>query len=187
MLKQYPKRAKLQDGTEVVLRLMVKDDERALFEFFQKVPKEDRLFLRDDVSDPQTARAWAKGLNYDRILPLVALVDGKVVGDATLHRRHHGWAQHLGKMRLVVLPEYRQKGLGTLLVAELIEIAKGLELERVVVELMGTQRAALFALRHLGFERAAVLYQHVKDQAGRPQDLVIMVKDLVETPDLVSF
>lgn len=187
MLKQYPKRAKLQDGTEVILRLMVKDDERALFEFFQRVSKEDRLFLRENVADPKTVRAWAEGLNYDRVLPLLALINGHVIGDATLHQRHHGWTQHVGRIRLVVAPSHRQKGLGTLLVAELIEIAKGLNLERLVVELMGTQHAALLALRHLGFEREAVLYQHVKDQAGRPQDLVIMGKDLVETPEVISF
>jgi ribosomal protein S18 acetylase RimI-like enzyme len=90
-------------------------------------------------------------------------------------------------MRLVVDPQYRQKGLGTLLVTELLEIGKGLKLERLVAEMLGTQQAALSAFRHLGFERAAVLYQHVKDQAGRPQDLVIMVNDLVETPEVVSF
>lgn len=187
MFDEYPKWAKLQDGTEVVLRLMVKEDEHPLFQFFQRVPKEDRLFLRDDVSHPATVRAWADGLNYDRVLPLLALINGKVVGDATLHRRHHDWTRHVGRLRLVVDPQYRQKGLGTLLVTELMEIGKRLKLERLIVELMGTQHAALLALRHLSFERVAVLHQHVKDQAGRPQDLVIMVKDLVETPEIVSF
>jgi RimJ/RimL family protein N-acetyltransferase len=187
MFKQYPKHAKLQDGTEVTLRLMVKEDERALLEFFRRVPREDRLFLRDDVSDPTTIRAWAEGLNYDQVLPLLALIDGRVVGDATVHRGKHSWTRHVGRMRLVVDPEYRQKGMGTVLVTELVEIGKGLKLERLVAEMLGTQQAALSAFRHLGFERVAVLYQHVKDQAGRPQDLVIMVNDLVETPDIVSF
>ena len=187
MFKQYPRSAKLQDGTEVTLRMMVKDDERSLCEFFQRVPKEDRLFLRDDVSNPATIRAWAAELNFDRVLPLLALADGKVVGDATLHRRQHDWTRHVGRMRLVVDPQYRQKGLGTLLVKELVEIGKGLKLERLVAEVMGTQQAALSAFRHLGFERVAVLYQHVKDQAGRAQDLVIMINDLVAMPEIVSF
>jgi len=187
MLKQYPKREKLRNGTEVVLRLMIKEDQRALFEFFQRVPQEDRLFFRDDVSDPATIRAWVDGLNYDRVLPVLALSDGKVIGDGTLHRRERGWAQHVGTVRLVIDPDYREKGLGTLLIRELVEIAKGLKLERLVVELMGTQQAALSAFRHLGFERVAVLHQHVKDQRGRPQDLVIMIRDLMETPETVSF
>ena len=57
---------------------MVKEDQRALFQFFQRVPKEDRLFLRDDVSSPKTIQAWVDGLNYNRVLPLLALVDGKI-------------------------------------------------------------------------------------------------------------
>jgi ribosomal protein S18 acetylase RimI-like enzyme len=93
----------------------------------------------------------------------------------------------LGKARLVIDPQYRQKGLGSLLVKELIEIGKGLKLERLVVELTGGQQAALVAFRHLGFERAAVLYRHVKDRAGRPQDLVILIRDLEEEPEPISF
>ncbi|MFQ5840699.1 MAG: GNAT family N-acetyltransferase [Candidatus Methylomirabilales bacterium] len=187
MVKHYPKHEKLRDGTEVVVRLMVKEDQRALFEFFHKVPREDRLFLREDVSDPATIRAWVDGLNYDRVLPLLALIDGKVVGDGTLHRRAGGWTRHVGRVRLVIDPDYRGKGLGTLLIGELLEIGKGLQLERLVVELMGTQQAALLAFRHFGFERVAVLHRHLKDQAGRPQDLVIMIHDLMEIPEAVSF
>jgi RimJ/RimL family protein N-acetyltransferase len=187
MIRRYPRRARLQDGTPVTLRLMVKKDERALYEFFQRVPKEDRLFLRDDVSKLATIRGWVEELDYERVLPLLALTDGKVIGDATLHRRPLGWTRHLGKVRIVIDPAYRQKGLGSLLISELIEIGKGLKLERLVVELMGTQASALAAFRRLGFERAAVLHRHVKDRAGRPQDLVIMVHDLEEEPEPVSF
>ena len=187
MFKRYPKRARLGDRTQVTLRLMVKKDQEALYEFFQRVPKEDRLFLRSDVSKRATIQSWADELNYERILPLLALVDGRVVGDATLHRRPMGWTNHLGKVRLVIDPDYRQKGLGSLLIRELIEIGKGVKLERLVVELMGSQRAALAAFRHLGFERGAVLYRHVRDRAGRPQDLVILIHDLEEMPEPVSF
>jgi hypothetical protein len=34
MVKHYPKHEKLRDGTEVVVRLMVKEDQGALSEFF---------------------------------------------------------------------------------------------------------------------------------------------------------
>ena len=187
MFKRYPKRAKLEDRTQVSLRLMVKKDQQALYEFFQRVPREDRLFLRDDVSKPATIQSWVDDLDYSRILPLLALADGRVVGDATLHRRALGWTRHLGKVRVVTDPAYRQKGLGSLLIRELIEIGRGLRLERLVVELMGSQHAALAAFRRLGFERAAVLYHHVKDRAGRPQDLVILIHDLEEEPEPISF
>jgi L-amino acid N-acyltransferase YncA len=187
MIERYPKRTKLQDGTPVTLRPMVKKDERALYEFFQRVPKDDRLFLREDVSKLATIQAWVEELDYERVLPLLALADGEVVGDATLHRRPLGWTRHLGKVRIVIDPDYRQKGLGSLLIKGLIEIAKGLKLERLVVELMGSQAAALSAFRRLGFERAAVLHRHVRDRAGRPQDLVIMIHDLEDDPEPIPF
>jgi ribosomal protein S18 acetylase RimI-like enzyme len=165
----------------------VKKDERALFDFFQRVPREDRLFLKEDVSKLSTIRSWVDALDYERILPLLALTDGSVIGDGTLHRRPLGWTRHLGKIRMVIDPEYRRKGLGSLLIQELIEIGRGLKLERLVMELMSSQHAALEAFRRFGFERAAVLPRHVKDRAGRPQDLVFMIYDLEGEPELLAF
>jgi ribosomal protein S18 acetylase RimI-like enzyme len=187
MFKRYPRRTKLLDGTPVTLRPMVKKDERALYDFFQRVPREDRLFLRDDVSKLSTIRAWVDELDYERVLPLLAVADGAVIGDATLHRRPLGWTRHLAKIRIVIDPGFRRKGLGSLLIQELIEVGRGLKLERLVMELMGSQQAALEAFRRFGFERAAVLSRHVKDRAGRPQDLVFMIYDLEGEPELLAF
>lgn len=186
MFEGYPKLAKLTDKTAVTLRLMAKKDQQALVEFFQRIPEEDRVFFRDDVSKPGTVLSWIEELDYERVLPLLALVEGRVVGDATLHRQPIGWTHHLGKVRLTIDPQLRRKGLGGLLIEELIRIGKGLKLERLVVELMGSQRPALTVFRRMGFEQAAVLHRHVKDRVGRPQDLVIMIHDLGDAPEPVS-
>lgn len=187
MFGGYPKLAKLIDGMDVTLRLMGKSDQQILYEFFQRVPEDERVFFREDVSKPGTVLSWVEELDYERVLPLLALVEGRVVGDGTLHRQPVGWTHHLATLRLVIDPQCRQKGLGSLLIKELMQIGKSLKLERLVVELMGSQQPALAAFRHLGFDRAAVLHRHVKDRAGRPQDLVIMIHDLEEAPGPVSF
>lgn len=180
MFEGYPKLAKLTDQTVVTLRLMTKNDQQILVDFFQRIPEDDRIFFRDDISKSCTVLSWIEELDCERVLPLLALVDGRVVGDATLHRQPIGWTHHLGRVRLTIDPQFRRKGLGGLLIGELIRIGKGLKLERLVVELMGGQRPALTALRRIGFEQAAVLPRHVKDRLGRPQDLVIMIHDLGE-------
>lgn len=182
MFEGYPKLAKLADKTVVTLRLMVRKDQQALVEFFQRIPEEDRVCFREDVSKPGTVVAWIEELDYERVLPLLALMDGRVVGDATLHRQPIGWTHHLAGVRLTIDPQLRRKGLGSLLIKELIRIGKDLKLERLVVELMGSQRPALAAFRAMGFEQVAVLSRHVKDRIGRSQDLVIMIHDLSDTP-----
>jgi len=182
MVSGYPKTVRLQSGPAVTIRPMVKEDGDRLYTFFARVPREDRLFLRDDVSRRDVIDAWARELDYDKVLPLLAEAGEKIVGDATLHRRPGGWTSHVGKIRIVIDKDYRGKGLGTALLEELIAVAKKVGLELLVAEVMANQTAALATFKSLGFEKEAVLYNHVKDQAGKPHNLVVMIKNLLAEP-----
>ncbi len=41
-------------------------------------------------------RDWCKNLDYGRNLPVVGLLNGKIVGVATLHQQLGGWKRHIG-------------------------------------------------------------------------------------------
>jgi GNAT superfamily N-acetyltransferase len=166
---------------------MVKEDADKLYAFFSRVPREDRLFLRDDVSIRDVIDSWTQELDYRKVLPLVAEVGGNIVGDATLHRRTFGWTSHVGKVRLVIDKDYRGKGLGTVLIEELIDIAKKAGLEQLVAELISDQTGALSAFKRLGFEKEAVFFNYVKDQMGEEHNLVVMIKNLRIEPAMVLF
>jgi len=187
MLTGYPKKVTLQTGTSVTVRPMVKEDAEKLHAFFSRVPREDRLFLREDVSRRDVIDAWARELDYEKILPLLAVAGDNIVGDATLHRRKFGWTSHVGKVRLVIDKDYRGKGLGTALLQELIDVAKKAGLELLVAEVMGVQAAALATFKGLGFEKDHVLYNHVKDQGGKEHNLVLMIKNLLIEPATVLY
>ena len=187
MLTVYPKKVRLQSGTSVTIRPMVKEDADKLYAFFSRVPREDRLFLRDDVSIRNVIDSWAQELDYRKVLPLVAEVGGNIVGDATLHRRTFGWTSHVGKVRLVIDKDYRGKGLGTVLIEELIDIAKKAGLEQLVAELMANQTGALSAFKRLGFDKEAVFFNYVKDQMGEERNLVVMIKNLRIEPAMLLF
>jgi len=187
MLTVYPKKVRLQSGTSVTIRPMVKEDADKLYAFFSRVPREDRLFLRDDVSIRDVIDSWTQELDYEKVLPLVAEVGGNIVGDATLHRRKFGWTSHVGKVRLVIDKDYRGKGLGTVLIEELIDIAKKAGLEQLVAELISDQTGALSAFKRLGFEKEAVFFNYVKDQTGEERNLVVMIKNLRFEPSMVLF
>ena len=187
MLTVYPKKVRLQSGTSVTIRPMVKEDADKLYAFFSRVPREDRLFLRDDVSIRDVIDSWTQELDYEKVLPLVAEVGGNIAGDATLHRRKFGWTSHVGKVRLVIDKDYRGKGLGTVLIEELIDIAKKAGLEQLVAELMSNQSGALSAFKRLGFEKEAVFFNYVKDQMGEERNLVVMIKNLRIEPAMFLF
>jgi ribosomal protein S18 acetylase RimI-like enzyme len=187
MLAGYPKQVRLETGTTVTIRPMIREDVDKLHAFFSRVSREDRLFLRDDVSMRDVIESWARELDYKRVLPLVAEVGRNIVGDATLHRRQFGWTSHVGKVRIVVDKDYRGKGLGTRMLEELIAIAKKAGIEQLVAELMADQTAAVAAFKRLGFEREAVFYNYVKDQTGEERNLVVMIKSLQAPPAVVPF
>lgn len=187
MLTGYPKQVRLETGTTVAIRPMAKEDVDKLHAFFSRVPREDRLFLRDDVSMRGVIESWASELDYGRVLPVVAKVGGNIVGDATLHQRKFGWTSHVGKVRIVIDKDYRGKGLATRMIEELIVIAKRVKLEQLVVELMTDQTAAIAAFKRLGFEKEAIFYNYVKDQTGEERNLVVLIKNLAVVSAMVVF
>lgn len=182
--ERYPKSVTLRDGTSVTIRPMVPADEKAVLAFFRGVPAEDRIFLKDDVTKGEVVAAWCRNLNYDRILPLVAEARGELVGDATLHQRRSGWMRHAGRVRVVIASAYRGKGLGTLLVNELIAVAERTDLEKMDIGLMADQKAAISAFQKLGFAQIAVFPDHVKDLDGKSHDFVVLVRDLTSREDI---
>jgi L-amino acid N-acyltransferase YncA len=174
-LSAYPKEIRLLDGTSVTLRPMVPEDEAELLRFFTLLPEEDRRYLKEDVTSPEVIGRWAHQLDYNRALPLLAIRNGRIIGNATLHRRRSIARSHVGEVRVVVAAVYRTHGLGVAMLRELIAIAVNAGLERLVFELVAEkQQQAIEAAERLGFVRVANLPLHVKDETGKPHDLIIL-------------
>ena len=180
MLAEYPKVFTLSKGQTVTLRPMVKEDRDKLFEFFKALPEKDRHFLKDDVAKKETIEQWVQSLNYGRVLPIVAEYQGKIVGDATLHRPLHGWQRHVGEIRVVVAKDFRRLGLASLLLREVFDLALKAGLDKIVAEMMVDQKEAVRVFQKLGFVKEAVLSQHVMDLTGKKHDLLIMTHNVSE-------
>ena len=181
-LDRYPREIVLRTGARLLLRPMVPRNADRLWEFFQRIPPEDRLFFRQDVSHPETVQRWADTLDYRRILPILAWDGDRVVGDATLHRQLTGWKQQVGVVRVQIAPEYRHQGLGTAMIRELRHLGEKAGLRYLKAEVIGRQEAALAAFQKLGFSRAAVYADFVNDQSGRLHDLVVLLYAMPPAP-----
>jgi L-amino acid N-acyltransferase YncA len=178
-LQAFPRAVELRDGTTVDLRPMEQGDQERLLEFFLQIPEDDRYFLKDDVTSTRVIEGWASRLDYDRALPLLAMANGAVVGNAVLVRSRRGARSHIGEIRVVVHPTYRGKGLGSVMMRQLCDIAADAELEKVVMELAGERESeALQAAERLGFIRAAEIPAYFRDAHGRWDSLVVMILPL---------
>jgi L-amino acid N-acyltransferase YncA len=180
LVTTYPQNTSLDDGTPITLRPLLKGDEAGLLEYFGSLPPEDRLCLKEDVTDPKVIENWIYELNYDSVLPLLALHDSHIVGDATVHFNPIGWTRHQAELRLTTSTQYRVRGLGTLLLQNLIDIATRLGLEQISIEIPPRLDKAFYLFEKMGFKEVANLKGFVKDLEGGESDLVLMVKYLQE-------
>lgn len=177
-LQKFPKKVVLKENFQCTLRPLKKDDEKKFYEFFQSVPEQERMFIKHRIADTTVIREWCQNIDLGRNFPLLAIADGKIVGDATLHQHLGGWKRHIGRVSVLVLPQYRGRGLARAMVTEIVQIARNLGLERVEAEFIGEQEAAIKMFAMLGFSNLVRLEDYVKDMQAISHDYVLMGVDL---------
>lgn len=177
-MAEYPKTLQLKDETKVTLRLLVKEDQDSLLEFYKSIPESDRLFLRVDITDKKNVERRFGNLDYDYVYPILAFVDNKIIGIGTLFRPEFGWKRNLGEVRVLIAPDHQRKGLATIFVRELFFHALKAKIYKLQAEMTENQESAIAAFERLGFRQEARLKKHVTDIRGRRRDLVIMTLDI---------
>jgi RimJ/RimL family protein N-acetyltransferase len=172
-LTGYPKSIRLRDNTTALLRPLGRYDGKHLLEFYQALPEEDRLSLRDDVTRPEWVRRFLEQVGSGEVISFGVEIRGALVGAASLYRVRHGWSAHVGELRISVASGFRRKGVGSILASVLVRVARGTGVEKLVAQMMGQQGPALRTFERLGFAQEAVLRDQVKDLAGRTHDLLV--------------
>ena len=178
LVEEYPKEIKLKDGFRCDLRPLAANDEIALHEFFLAVPTQERMFIKHRVTELEVIREWCQNIDLGRNLPLLALAGGQIIADATLHQQLGGWKRHIGRVSVLVHPQYRGRGLARALVAEMVDIARRVGLEKVEAEFIGEQSAAMKVFAFVGFSTLMRLPDYVKDMQAVSHDYVLMGLDL---------
>lgn len=175
----YPKEVILRDGTGVTLRPVEEADARALCRLFDRIPEHDRWFLDEDVRDPQVMENWMSMEERGKGFSIASILEGRILGLATLHRTHFGSKSHIGEIEISVDPEFRERHLATWMLLELINLAMSAELEILAMYLAENRDSALLgSLKRLGFNAEAVLRNFLKDREGNLHNMVIMVKHM---------
>ncbi len=167
------KRVTLKDGTEVQIRPMSKDDLEGSLAFFATLPKEDRAFLRVDVTKRSLVEERMFDIETGRVKRIVAVLGDEIIADGALELEGHGWKQHVAELRLIVARKHQRRGLGMLMARELYALANAEHVEEIVVKMMRPQNAAHSIFNKLGFRSQTVLPEYVKDREGKLQDLIL--------------
>jgi RimJ/RimL family protein N-acetyltransferase len=182
----YPKELKLRNGRRVNLRPMTGDDKPAILAFVQSLPPDDLMFLRTDITDSAVIDDWVSNLAKGETVTLIAEIEGRIAGYASLHHDQARWTRRVGEIRVLLSPEYRGAGLGRCLAEETFHIGHARGIRKMAAMMTPDQPSARAAFERLGFQVEALLQDWVVDRNGRPRDLLIMSHDVDAARDRLS-
>jgi L-amino acid N-acyltransferase YncA len=179
MIEDYPKKITLPDGTSLTLRPMSRDDQYALYSFFISLAGDDRRFLRNDVTDRKLIEKWARNLNFDRVLPILAEYEGRIVANATLHYQTFGWGRHVAEVRVTIAPDFQGRRLGAALLEEITHLAEQSKVKKLLARIVTNREGVIRAFERAGFSRLTVLENYVKGLHDQQYaDILLLVKEV---------
>lgn len=173
---------RLDDGRTLLLRPLQKADRERLVNMFANVSPNDLRYLKDDVTDGELVGSWVDNLDYNRVFPLVSVLDDRIVGEVSLHL-HNGPTRHLGTVRIFLSKDFRGQGLGTLMLRELINLGRKAGLQELVAEIVTDQADVIKAFQRLGFKLESQLRDHFMTSDGVTHDVAVLMLPLTTKRD----
>jgi L-amino acid N-acyltransferase YncA len=181
-IKNLREMVTLKDGTYVLLRPMVKEDRGHLDEMYASLEKDDIHDFRHDVKNPAVLQSWCDNLDYDKVLPVLALVKDRAVGSGTLHF-FEGPKRHIGEVRIFLTRDFRKRGLGLKLIRTLVDLARKQGLSILTAEIIAEKTKVVRAFEQVGFVQRCILEDHFMYSDGDCVDVVMMTMQLKPRTD----
>jgi RimJ/RimL family protein N-acetyltransferase len=180
----YRKFVPLKNQKRVMLRFLNEGDRQELFSLFQTASADDLRFCQHDLQDQNLLDHWLNHINSPRLFPLAAidLENNQLIAAGALLRGKYG-ARHIGEIKLFIAKPFRNLGLGSTLVDELMLLAAQENLLWIKAEVVLDQKEMIKALRNKGFQIRATLEDFFMRKDGMTHDLVLMMRAVNEKAD----
>lgn len=173
MSKPYRK-VKLKGGHSAELSWLRAEDLPEVVEALNSVIREQRyLLMNDEITDMEEERRWFERGKTSGRLYLVARVDGKIVGGASIQPQAHK-RSHIAEYGVFIRRGYRNKGLGTLLTRAFIEIAERREYETLQLSVYTTNKRAAHVYKKCGYKECGRFRNDIKFPDGTYTDRILM-------------
>jgi L-amino acid N-acyltransferase YncA len=172
-IKNFREMATLKDGASIMMRPMVAEDQEHLMEFYAAVSDDDVRYFHHYVKNPAAIRDWCEHLDYSQVLPVLAFVNDRIVGSASLHFGE-GPKRHVAEVRLFLAKDFRKRGLGMKMIRVLIDLARKHGLTMLLAEVNAEQTKVVKAFEALGFKSQATLDDYFIFPDGETCDVVLM-------------
>jgi RimJ/RimL family protein N-acetyltransferase len=136
---------------EITIRRAAPGDEAGMSNLLDVVAREEiYIGLLVGPTPDQVLEHWNQPSQSDNVL-LLAFHDEKVVGWVNVKPRSLEIFRHTAGLGIGLLPEYRDRGLGTRLMNEAIETAWSMGLERIDLRVYASNERAIRLYEKVGF------------------------------------
>lgn len=168
----------LKASPSFLIKSMAEADDATIARFICRIPSHDLLFLDRDIREPKVLAAWRKAIESGSVHSLVAIAGDEIVATTAVIREPLSWSAHVAEVRLLVLPEWRGKGVGRALLEASIKQAVADGAAKLTARMTPDQRGAITLFEETGFRGEALLRDHVRDVGGAQHDLAILSLDV---------
>ena len=180
---RYAKTVLLTGGVELLVRIAVASDARALRETTQRTHAETDYLLsypdEQSVDDEQEARSLEETERSGNEVELIAVIDGRIVGSAGVSAvRSRRKVAHRARFGISILKEYWGMGIGRVLMESCIDCARRAGHAQLELEVVAGNERAVSLYRRAGFEEYGRNPRGYRSAAAGYQELVHMRLEL---------
>jgi ribosomal protein S18 acetylase RimI-like enzyme len=180
-LEVYRKFVTLNNGKEILIRLLNGQDRAGLLKFFQQAHLEDIQFCKQDVKSPKVIDAWMNPGNCHKPLTLLGfdLPTNRVVASLNLSKGQQSDRNVGDIQQILVARPFQGVGLGSLILDGMIELAIKDNLHWLKVEVVTERKEIIKAFQSKGFHVQTIMDDYFMDSKGKTFDVALMLRSLI--------
>src|SRR5262245_37319401 len=178
---QFPLEARLKDGTRIELVLAGNQDLPSLAQLYDRIVAEGTSYPHErTLNEDEFLDYWVRGKSTVVAYHQPRTNHAQPLGAFYLKPNWPGRARHVANAGFIVTPEWRNRGLGWLLGAVMLDYAKELGYRGVIFNLVFSEnQVARHLWEKLGFRVLGVIPGSVRKSDATYQDAHIMFRSLV--------
>ena len=172
-----------KNGNEFILRNAELSDASDLIKYLKVIAEETPYLIREpeevSLTEEQEQRFLQSKIDAERELMLVAIADGKHVGNCSLMSvGDFSRYRHRCDVAIALYQEYCGKGIGKVMLETILETAKKLGYEQAELEVIACNEPAIALYEKLGFVKYGTFPDNMKYKDGNYVDAYWMMKKL---------
>lgn len=170
-------------GREVILRNAEESDAVALIDYLKITADETSYLIREPdeitITLEQEKNFIQSKKDAERELLLVAIIDGKHVGNCSLmnispYKRY----EHRCGLAIALYQEYCGFGIGKIMMETVLEVAKTIGYEQAELEVVSDNQNAISLYKNLGFKKYGTFPNNMRYSDGTYANADWMMKKL---------